>query len=63
MSRRTYPREVKRKCWECGKQTTFNLIKIPHSVQIYLCSKCCWFIDVHSFAKREAEEKDGGIDG
>ena len=57
MSRRTYPREVKRKCWECGEQTTYMLGRFPRNCEIYICSKCEWFTDVHSFARREAEER------
>lgn len=57
MSRRTYPKEVKRKCWECGEQTTFRFMLSLASCEVYVCSKCYWFIDVHSFARREAEEK------
>lgn len=57
MSRRTYPKEVNRKCWECGEQTTFRLGRFPSGcVMIYVCSKCYCFIDVHSFARREYEE-------
>ena len=56
MSRRTYPKEVKRKCWECGEQSTFIFVRFPIRFPMYLCSKCDWFIDVHSFARMEAEE-------
>ena len=57
MSRRTYPKEVKRKCWNCGEQTTFRLMYYPIRFRIYACSICGWYTDVHSFARREAEEK------
>ena len=63
ISRRTYPKEVNRKCWECGEQSAFRFVRFPIRFPMYLCSKCGWMIDVHSFARREAEEKDGEING
>ena len=61
MSRRTYPKEVKRKCWNCGEKTTFKFMLFPANQELYVCSKCYWFIDVHSFARREAEETNNKV--